>query len=350
MLNELRVEEAVQGRTLMDVLDVHWYPEATGGGTRITFGGVDDTSPDVVAARVQAPRSLWDPGYVETSWITQYSTGGNAVALLPRMQQDIDDFKPGTKIAITEYNYGGGAHISGAIAQADVLGVFGEEGVFAGTWWNIDGHDASDAPFVYGAFDMFRNYDGTGGQFGDISVQADSDAIEDASVYASLDSEDPDRMVLIAINRTDQALDAAISVTSDRLFETAEVYQLTSAGATPNRVANVDITLLNAFHYTMPAYSVSTLVLTSSGPLGDFDGDGDTDVADLLAWQRGESPRPNSTADLDLWREGFGTGAALVPGVRNVPEPAPVWLLFLAAMLLSTGRARSAVLRSAMLW
>ena len=39
------------------------------------------------------------------------------------------------KIAITEYNYGGNNHISGAIAQADVLGIFGREGVFAANFW-----------------------------------------------------------------------------------------------------------------------------------------------------------------------------------------------------------------------
>ena len=57
----------VAGKRLVDYLDVHWYPEATGGGIRITDNG---TGAAEVAAREQAPRSLWDPSYVETSWIT----------------------------------------------------------------------------------------------------------------------------------------------------------------------------------------------------------------------------------------------------------------------------------------
>ena len=38
---------------------------------------------------------------------------------------------PDSKLAITEYNYGAGNHISGAIAQADVLGIFGRQELFA---------------------------------------------------------------------------------------------------------------------------------------------------------------------------------------------------------------------------
>ena len=38
---------------------------------------------------------------------------------------------PGTKLSISEYNYGAGGDISGGIAQADVLGVFGREGLFS---------------------------------------------------------------------------------------------------------------------------------------------------------------------------------------------------------------------------
>ena len=68
--------ELAQGKTLMDVLDLHWYPEARSGtnpnaGTRITE---NNNSAAVVAARVQAPRSLWDPTYTETSWISQWGT------------------------------------------------------------------------------------------------------------------------------------------------------------------------------------------------------------------------------------------------------------------------------------
>ena len=120
------------------MLDVHWYPEARGtcianpmDGCRITD---EDTDAAVVAARKQAPRSLWDPTYTENSWIAQFSTNG-PIRLLPRLEDKIAANYPGTRLSITEYNYGAANHISGAIAQADALGVFGREGLFAATLW-----------------------------------------------------------------------------------------------------------------------------------------------------------------------------------------------------------------------
>src|SRR6185436_4469955 len=66
-LAQMAAAESPNGHRLVDVLDVHWYPEAQGAGVRITE---ENTTPDVVAARKQAPRSLWDSTYTETSWIT----------------------------------------------------------------------------------------------------------------------------------------------------------------------------------------------------------------------------------------------------------------------------------------
>jgi hypothetical protein len=109
--------ESPNGHRLVDVLDVHWYPEATGGGVRITE---ENTTAAVVTARKQAPRSLWDPTYTETSWITGCCSGG-PIRLLPRLKDKITANYPGTRLSLTEYNYGSANHISGAIAQADVL-------------------------------------------------------------------------------------------------------------------------------------------------------------------------------------------------------------------------------------
>jgi len=52
---KLALGEATYGHRLVDVLDMHWYPEASGGGIRITGS---DTSEAVVAARLQAPWSI----------------------------------------------------------------------------------------------------------------------------------------------------------------------------------------------------------------------------------------------------------------------------------------------------
>jgi len=252
-LAEIEAAQQLYGARLVDVLDVHWYPEAQGGGVRITG---TETAPAVVAARLQAPRSLWDPSYTETSWIAQDSVGG-PIALLPRLRDKIDANAPGTKLAVTEYNYGGGQHISGGIAQADVLGVFGREGVFAASEWPL----AGDESYIEGAFEMYRNFDGANGRFGDTSVRAGTDDIAGTSIYASVNSSDPERIVVVALNKTAAPIDASIDLANPTPLLGAKVYRLVSTSPSP--VAAGDLMPAGGSHlaYTMPAYSVNTLVL-----------------------------------------------------------------------------------------
>ncbi len=243
------------GRRLIDYLDLHWYPEATGGGVRITG---PDTSAAVVAARVQAPRSLYDPSYIETSWITDpsgYNYG--PIELIPRTRDRIDANYPGTKLAFTEWNYGGGGHISGAVATADVLGIFGREGVGMASMWELN----SDESYTYTAFRAFRNYDGHGATFGDVSVPATSSDEAMATVYASTSSSAPGKPVIVAINKSTTAKTAGILVTCSAKLTTANVYTITAGGG-PNVVAQAAIspTATNAFRYSMPAMSVSVIV------------------------------------------------------------------------------------------
>jgi hypothetical protein len=338
LLNDLRIEETAQGRTLMDVIDLHWYPEARGndnGGQsrRITFDQ-NPTHPGVVAARVQASRSLWDPTYTETSWITSCCSGG-PIRLLKHVQRDVDDFKPGTKIAITEYNYGAGNHYSGGIAQADFLGVLGREGVFAANWWDLN----EGSSYVNAAFDIYVNYDGAGSGFGDTSVEGDTSNIAESAVYASVDSSDPNRMVVVAINRTGTEKTTGIAVTHDRVFDHAEVYRFAGNSSAITQAADVELDLLNAFQYTMPAWSVTTLVLISDGLTGDFNRDGMVDAADYTVWRDSVGQIGNTAADANednvvdvadyaFWKANFGQSESVGAGaLAAVPEPATLVLL-----------------------
>jgi len=252
-------------RRLVDVLDIHWYPEALGiagnGDSRIIQGG---NSPEVAQARIQAPRSLWDTTYTEISWITDYLS--EPIQLLPRLQDKIDTHYPGTKLAITEYYYGGGDHISGAIAQADVLGILGREGVFAANLWHEGGESYDDDgnlitvhdTFIKAAFDMYRNYDGEWNGFGDTSIDVDNPDPENMSLYASKDSSQSGKMVVIAINKKDEPLVISINLDSGN-YERAHMYQLTSEEATPISTGEKNVTNGNTLVYEMPAMSVSTI-------------------------------------------------------------------------------------------
>jgi len=153
-----RLDRARGVRTL-DLLDVHYYPQ----GEAIFSDAAD---PKTQALRIRAVRSLWDANYLDESWI------GTDVRLIPRLRQWIAAGYPGTGLAITEYNFGGEKDASGAVAQAEVLGIFGREGVDLATYWT---HPAVDSP-VGAAFRIYRNFDGKGGSFGDRSLPAMSDA------------------------------------------------------------------------------------------------------------------------------------------------------------------------------
>jgi hypothetical protein len=358
LLREVKTAETAQGRKLMDVLDVHWYPEvyannSSGSSVRVSDENSANPSQAIIDARVQMPRSLWDTTYTEpNSWITNCCSGG-PIKLLKHLQRDVADFNPGTKISITEYNYGGGRHISGGVAQADVLGILGEEGVFAATLWPLD--SGNNSRFTAGGFKMYLDYDGAAGdgQYGDLAIDAATDNISQSAVYASIDSDDPTRMVLVAINRTSAAKDVALQVTHDLRFDFAEAYQLTSASANPARVADVPIDLVNAFHYTMPALSVSTLVLRAFHD-GDFDRDGVVDADDLAVWiahagmaegaefDDGDNDRDGDVDGEDFlaWQRNLGAGAPIAPSSSGVPEPSTA-MLGVAAVAVVAYRRRS---------
>jgi hypothetical protein len=250
-LDSMKTAEQQNGARLVDVLDLHWYPEATGGGTRITDEG---TGAAEVAARLQAPRSLWDDTYTETSWITSSTNG--PIELIPRMMKKIADHYPGTLLSISEYNYGGGGDVSGGIAEADVLGIFGRDGMFAATAWLL----GSTNTFLFGGFAMYRNYDGNGASFGDTSVSATTSATDESSVYASISSTNGTNVVVVAINKQSSAVKAGITLKHPAMLTAADVYTMSSASATPTKGAALTPVATNAFDYSMPPMSVTTLV------------------------------------------------------------------------------------------
>lgn len=82
--------------------------------------------------------------------------------------------------------------------------------------------------------------------------------------------------------------------------------------------------------------SLSLLAITQdTGLSGDFDGDGDVDGFDFLAWQRGESPSPLSADDLANWQANYGQTSIPLSMAVAVPEPATL-VLGLASCLAFT--------------
>src|SRR5467141_2843340 len=261
-LTALKTASTTYGKPLVDFYDFHWYAEVyDSGGTRILNLSNSTLTAAQVQLIVQSPSNLWDPTFHDDNnsnpWIYN-ELGQTPINLLGRLQTKIDSEFPGMKIAITEYDNGGWNHIAGTIAQADTLGIFGAQGVFAANFWPPGGTYS----YALAGFRAFRGFDGASASFGDLSLQATSSSVKDVVVYASLDSATPGRVVFVAINRSNVAKVTAISGVS--FSGTAHLYQMTPSSAqAQNPVQPVFIGTMPAsgssITLTLPALSVTTI-------------------------------------------------------------------------------------------
>lgn len=251
-LQQMRAYEQTNGTRVLDYLDLHYYPQAT--GVSLSPAGNANTQ----ALRLRSTRALWDPTYADESWIAQTADGPD-VRLIPRMRDWVNNNYPGTKIAIGEYNWGALDNINGALAQADVLGIFGREAVDLAALWDPP---TSAQPGAY-AFRMYRNYDGAGSMFGDVSVSAASTDQDQLAIYAAQRSSDS-ALTLMIINKTNGALTTTIALTGFAPAAAAPVYRYSVSNLSAI-VRQPDQTVSAAgFSATFPAASVTLVVLPVS--------------------------------------------------------------------------------------
>jgi fibronectin type 3 domain-containing protein len=265
-LPAIKAASTAYGKPVVDVYDFHWYAEDyDSNGTRILDLTQTTLSDAQVQLIVQSPRNLWDTTWNDAGnskpWI--YETLGNTpINILGRLQAKINAENPGMKLALTEYESGGFNHIAGTIAQADNLGIFGAQGVFAANFWPPNGTYS----YTLGAFRAFRGFDGANAVFGDTSLAATSSHVGNVVVYASLDSSTPGRVVFVAINRSTSAKVTAINGQS--VSGTAHLYQITATSAAAQVSLGAPVAPVaagtmavsgNAFTVTLPALSVTTI-------------------------------------------------------------------------------------------
>ncbi|GIF02744.1 endoglucanase [Actinoplanes siamensis] len=237
--------DAHGGRRFLNYFDQHYYPQISGG-----------KDPEANALRLRSTRSLWDPTYVEESWIGPSGVNAPPLQFIRTMKAWVAQYYPGTKVAITEYNWGALDDINGALAQADVLGVFGREGLDLATMW---GEPQPTQPGAY-SFRMYRNYDGAGSRFGDVSVSATSSDQGQLALYAAQRSSDK-ALTLMIVNKTGDNLTSSLSIAGFRGRGTAQRYTYSTADLT-SIVRNDDLaTTQPSINATYPANSITLLVL-----------------------------------------------------------------------------------------
>jgi hypothetical protein len=185
LLDQLRQHDAATGQRLLDYFTLHFYPQ---GGQ---FS--DDVSTNMELLRNRSTRSLWDPNYVDESWIASTGINGGKVNLINLMKNWVNTYYPGTKIGVTEYNWGAEGNMNGATTQADIWGIFGREGLNLADRWTTP---ATGSP-TYLAMKMYRNYDGAGSAFGETSVGASVANPDQVDAFASLRASDGALTVMV---------------------------------------------------------------------------------------------------------------------------------------------------------
>jgi hypothetical protein len=249
LLNQLHQYNVTYGQRLLDYFTLHCYPQE---------GGVSSQTNVSTAAsllRNVTTRQFWDTNYLDPSWIA------SVIMLIPRMQNWVATYYPGTKIGITEYNWGAEAYINGATAQADILGIFGRQGLNLATRWTTP---ANNTP-TYLAMKMYRNYDSRGHTFGDTSVLAGGPDPDNVAVFAAQRSADEALTIMVVSKYLTGTAPLVINVTNFLGTGTAQVWQLNAS----NVIASLPALAYTggALQTVVPGQSVTLFVLPPASAL-----------------------------------------------------------------------------------
>lgn len=250
VLQQLQSYQNTTGKRLLDVLSLHFYPQAG------EYSSDDSVNTDLL--RNRSTRQLWDPNYVSESWINA------PVYLIPRMQQWVNTYYPGTKTAITEYNWGDEDAMNGATTQADILGIFGEYGLDMATRWGVP--DPSGP--CYQAMKMYRDYDGNKSTFGDTSVSDSTPDPDDLSSFAAIRSTDG-ALTIMVINKwlSGASTPVTIDLSGFSAQSTAQVWQLSSANPAITELPDVAVAN-NAITFTAAPQTVTLFVVPAASLVG----------------------------------------------------------------------------------
>jgi hypothetical protein len=239
-LDQVAAHQKKTGTRLLDVLDLHFYPQ----GPNLGVGTQGATDRDTNALRLRSTRALWDPHYVDESWIKE------PVRLIPRMREWAKRVSPELKLALGEYNFGAEEHLSGGLALAEALGRFGQEELWAAFYWTVPPENSP----AYWAFKAFRDYDGKGAAFLDWGLP--TTASHEGSLFAAR-SADGRKLTLVALNRSpDDTLEVNLRLDGCPVADAQRVFLYTGD---PRGFAERPVPVGRP--YRLPPYSISVVEL-----------------------------------------------------------------------------------------
>jgi Glycoside hydrolase family 44 len=242
-LRKVRAHDQEYGRRTLDVVDVHYYPQS----------GVfnDESDAETSALRLRSTRSLWDPDYTDESWIDE------TIEFIPRLTRMIRESYPDTPLFISEWNFGADTSMNGALAIAEVLGVYGREGVYAAAYWRNP--EVGSPGFI--AFKMHGNFDGEGTRFGGRVVAAETPEPDRVSVFGALDA-GAGVLRLMLINK-DPASPVAVDLAIAGFESEPSARRFTYGSNEPEAI--VADSYSTSQPLTVPASSITVLELKAAG-------------------------------------------------------------------------------------
>ena len=253
-LQQMQAAGTAAGQRLLDVLDVHAYIMP------VCFYSSSGCGANAETLRMTSTRVLWDPNYFPPGGGYEDATGSElAPQLIPRMHGWVNDNYPGTMVGITEYSWGALDTITGAIAQADILGIFGREALDLGTLW---GTPNPGDPGAF-AFQIFLNYDGVGDQFGETSISASTSDPDTLSIFAAQRSDTA--LTILVLNKTYSAVTDSVSLANFTPAGTAQVWQYSQTNLNAIVRQTPDLAIANnTITATFPALSMTLFVVPAS--------------------------------------------------------------------------------------
>lgn len=259
LLKQLYAYKQQNGVQLLDVLTVHCYN---------AIPSDSDDSLTGQQTRNRETRILWDPTFQDPSWYGDIGINGRVLNWIPTLKSMVNQYHPGLQIGCTEYNWGDEANLNGATTQADVLGIYGREGLDMATRWTV-AKDTNTTPTTYYvtylASQIYRNYDGNNSKFGDTSVTASVVNPDNLSAFAALRSSDGALTVMV-INKQHGSTPVTVNLANFTGSGTAQAWQINSASQTSIlRLADVTVAN-NAMSTTVPSQSITLFVVPGATP------------------------------------------------------------------------------------
>jgi autotransporter-associated beta strand protein len=305
LLAQLQANDTANGRRSLDIITVHYYP---------AFPGPAGT-PEGIINLNQSTRSLWDPNWTDESWIN------TKINMIPTLRSWVANHYPGTKIGITEYNWSMTDYdntIAGAVIQAEVLGIFGREGLDLATRWGSSANNPSN--LIFKAMKMYRNYDDLRSSFGDTSISSTTSANPDEINAFAAERSTDGALTIMAVNKQiagDRPTTFALSNFAHRGI--AQAWRLDAAG-TITRLADLTVSG-NSLATTLPPQSITIYVLPTAANLiapqvtgpAPADASVNVPISLTLGW--------NPSANASLYHLYLGTNPAAVAAATTAsPE------------------------------